>query len=143
MLWERDCLAPCRNQRRKNAAQMDFFREENRLNFTLTPVFELAFVCIFWGYQRLIFSFDFFFLFKKLCIIRYDTMKNAEDIFSRRRHLLSTLWMKFVTVAPRYLEFRLGGRKITFDLTKVPDLAKYVKNANNCIFASANWSPKD
>ena len=47
MLWERDCLVPCRNPRRKNAAQMDFLIEENRLALKLTPVFELVFVCIF------------------------------------------------------------------------------------------------
>ena len=27
---------------------MDFLREENKLTLKLTPVFELAFVCIFW-----------------------------------------------------------------------------------------------
>ena len=49
MLWEWYCLAPCRNPRRNNTAQMDFFREENKLNLKLTPVFELASVCIFWN----------------------------------------------------------------------------------------------
>ena len=105
MLRERDCLAPCRNPRRKNAAQMDFFREEKRLNLKLTPCSRLHFL----GISAVNFFISFFSLFKKLCVIRYDTKKNAEDIFSRRRHLLSTLWMKFVAVAPIYLEFRLGG----------------------------------
>ena len=48
MLLEWDCLLPCSNPRRKNAVQMDFLKEENRLTLKLTPVFELAFVCIFW-----------------------------------------------------------------------------------------------
>ena len=48
MLLEWDCLLPCSNPRRKNAVQMDFLTEENRLTLKLTPVFELAFVCIFW-----------------------------------------------------------------------------------------------
>ena len=47
MLWERDFLTPCRNPRRKNTAQMDFFREENRLTLKPTPSFELTFVYIF------------------------------------------------------------------------------------------------
>ena len=48
MLLEWDCLLPCSNPRRKNAVQMDFLKEENRLTLKVTPVFELAFVCIFW-----------------------------------------------------------------------------------------------
>ena len=48
MLLEWDCLLPCSNPRRKNAVQIDFLKEENRLTLKLTPVFELAFVCIFW-----------------------------------------------------------------------------------------------
>ena len=38
-------------------------------------------------------------------------MEKGEDILSCRRRLLSTIWMKFVPVAPRYLEFCLGGKK--------------------------------
>ena len=48
MLLEWDCLLPCSSPRRKNAVQIDFLKEENRLTLKLTPVFELAFVCIFW-----------------------------------------------------------------------------------------------
>ena len=55
--------------------------------------------------------------------IGYDTKKNGEDILSRQRQLLSTIWMKFVPVAPRYLEFRFGVKKFAFELAKVPDLA--------------------
>ena len=139
----RDCLAPCRNPRRKNAVQIDFFREENRLTLKLTLVFEPTFVCIFWDISVSFFHLIFFFLFKKLRNIRYDTKRNAEDNLRRLGHLLSTFWVKFVLVAPRYLEFRLRGKIIAFELHKVPDLAKYVKNANNCFFASANWSTKD
>ena len=48
MLLEWDCFPPCSNPWRKNAVQMDFLKEQNRLTLKLTPVFELAFVCIFW-----------------------------------------------------------------------------------------------
>ena len=67
------------------------------------------------------------FLYEKLGNIEYDTKKNGEDILSRRRRLLSTIWMKYVPVAPRYQEFRLGVKKFAFELPKVPDMAKYVK----------------
>ena len=57
MLWEWYCLAPYRSPRRKNAVQMDFLREENRITLKLTPVF--------FGYQRLIFHLIFLILYKK------------------------------------------------------------------------------
>ena len=89
------------------------------------------------------FIWFFLFLYEKLGNIEYDTKKKGEDILSRQRRLLSTIWMKFVPVAPRYLEFRLGGKKFAFKLPKVPDLAKYVKKRQKIFTASATWSPKD
>ena len=50
-------LAPYRSPRRKNAVQIDFLREENRITLKLTPVF--------FGYQRLIFHLIFLILYKK------------------------------------------------------------------------------
>ena len=70
--------------------------------------------------------------------IEYDTKKKGEDILSRRRRLLSTIWMKFVPVAPRYPEFRLGGKKFAFKLPKVPDLAKYVKKRQKLFYCFGN-----
>ena len=70
--------------------------------------------------------------------IGYDTMEKSEDILSCRRRLLSTIWMKFVPVAPRYLEFCLGGKKCTFKLPKVPDLAKYVKKRQKLFYCFGN-----
>ena len=70
--------------------------------------------------------------------MEYDTKKKGEDILSRRRRLLSTIWMKFVPVAPRYLEFRLGGKKFAFKLPKVPDLAKYVKKRQKIFHCFSN-----
>ena len=54
--------------------------------------------------------------------------------------------MKFVPVAPRYLEFRLGVKRFAFELTKVPDLAKYVKKRQKLLYCFDNLeseSPKD
>ena len=59
MLWEWDCLTPCRNPRRKNAVQMDFLREEI-INLKTYYSLWACFCLHFLGYQRLIFSFDFF-----------------------------------------------------------------------------------
>ena len=70
--------------------------------------------------------------------IEYDTKKKGEDILSRQRRLLSTIWMKFVPVAPRYPEFRLGGKKFAFKLPKVPDLAKYVKKRQKLFYCFSN-----
>ena len=92
----------------------------------------------FLGYQRLIFSLIFLFLNKKLGNIGYDTKKNGEDILSRRRQLLSTIWIKFVLVAPRYLEFCLGVKKSAFELSKVPDLPKYVKKRQKLLYYFGN-----
>ena len=78
--------------------------------------------------------------------IGYDTKKNGEDILSRRRQLLSTIWMKFVPAAPRYLEFRFGVKKFALGLPKVPDLAKYVKKRQKLLYCFGNLeseSPKD
>ena len=71
--------------------------------------------------------------------IGYDTKKNGEDILSRRRQLLSTIWIKFVLVAPRYLEFCLGVKKFAFELPKVPDLPKYIKKRQK--IALLLWQP--
>ena len=78
--------------------------------------------------------------------IGYDTKKKGEDISSHRRQLLGTIWMKFVPVAPRHLEFRLGVKRFAFELTKVPDLAKYVKKRQKLLYCFDNLeseSPKD
>ena len=81
----------------------------------------------------------FLFLYKKLGNIGYETKKKGEDILSRWRRLLSTIWMKFVPVAPRYLEFRLmGGKKFTFKLPKVPDLAKCLKKRQKLFYYFGN-----
>ena len=61
-------------------------------------------------------------------------MKQGEDILSRQRRLLSTISMKCVPVAPRYLEFRLEGQKCAFKLPKVPDLAEYVKKRQKLFY---------
>ena len=52
----------------------------------------------------------------------YDTKDNGEVVLSRRRRLLSTIWMKSVLVAPAGFEFL-----ISFEFPKIPDLAKYVE----------------
>ena len=52
----------------------------------------------------------------------YDTKNNGEAVLSRRRRLLSTIWMKSVLVAPAGFEFL-----ISFEFPKIPDLAKYVE----------------
>ena len=70
--------------------------------------------------------------------IGYDTKKNGEDILSRQGQLLSTIWMKFIPVAPRYLEFRLGVKKFAFELPEVPDLAKYVRKRQKLLYFFGN-----
>ena len=78
--------------------------------------------------------------------IGHDTKKNSEDILSRRRQLLSMIWMKFVPVAPRYLEFRSGVKKFALELPKVPELEKYVKERQKLLYCFGNLeseSPKD
>ena len=46
--------------------------------------------------------------------------------------------MKFVPVAPRYLEFRSGGKKFAFEFRKVPDLTKYVKKRQKLLYYFGN-----
>ena len=65
-------------------------------------------------------------------------MEKSEDILSCRRRLLSTIWMKFVPVAPRYLEFRFGVKKFVLELPEVPDLTKYVKKRQKLLSCFGN-----
>ena len=74
--------------------------------------------------------------------VGYDTKNNGEDILSRRRQLLNTIWMKFVPVAPRYLGFCVRVKKFAFELPKVPDLAKYVKKRQKLLYYFDNLEPE-
>ena len=46
--------------------------------------------------------------------------------------------MKFVPVAPRYLEFRFGVKKFVLELPEVPDLTKYVKKRQKLLSCFGN-----
>ena len=59
----------------------------------------------------------------------YDTKNNGEAVLSRRRRLLSTIWMKSVLVASAGFEFL-----ISFEFPKIPDLAKYVEKVPKIVF---------
>ena len=119
---------------KKRTAQMGFSQKGKRIILKTYSNLRARFCLHFFGYQCLILSFDFFFLVKKQGNIGYDTKKNGDAVLSRLRRLLSTIWMKFVPVAPRCLEFCLGVKNLLLNCPKYLTLPNMVKIRQKQIF---------
>ena len=119
---------------KKRTAQMGFSQKGKRIILKTYSNLRARFCLHFFGYQCLILSFDFFFPVKKQGNIGYDTKKNGDAVLSRLRRLLSTIWMKFVPVAPRYLEFCLGVKNLFLNCPKYLTLPNMVKIRQKLIF---------
>ena len=117
---------------------MGFSQKGKRIILKTYSNLRARFCLHFFGYQCLILSFDFFFLVKKQGNIGYDTKKNGDAVVSRLRRLLSTIWMKFVPVAPRCLEFCLGVKNLLLNCPKYLTLPNMVKIHQNRFFCCGN-----
>ena len=125
---------PSYQKAKKRTAQMGFSQKGKRIILKTYSNLRARFCLHFFGYQCLILSFDFFFLVKKQGNIGYDTKKNGDAVLSRLRRLLSTIWMKFVPVAPRCLEFCLGVKNLLLNCPKYLTLPNMVKIRQKQIF---------